>query len=91
MPASHLPPSVPSLPAPVDVLLMALPSPRTHANGSIKRGSKDNATDSVPLRTGIGVQLKDIKVFNRDRQKGEAGTRPACSPPGPRARGLGEK
>ncbi|XP_039721688.1 prolow-density lipoprotein receptor-related protein 1 isoform X2 [Pteropus medius] len=45
-------------------------SDRTHANGSIKRGSKDNATDSVPLRTGIGVQLKDIKVFNRDRQKG---------------------
>lgn len=51
----------------------SLPSPRTHANGSIKRGGKDNATDSVPLRTGIGVQLKDIKVFNRDRQKGEAG------------------
>ncbi|CAO2582037.1 Prolow-density lipoprotein receptor-related protein 1 [Lemmus lemmus] len=45
-------------------------SDRTHANGSIKRGYKDNATDSVPLRTGIGVQLKDIKVFNRDRQKG---------------------
>lgn len=51
---------------------MICPSPRTHANGSIKRGSKDNATDSVPLRTGIGVQLKDIKVFNRERQKGEA-------------------
>lgn len=50
-------------------------SDRTHANGSIKRGYKDNATDSVPLRTGIGVQLKDIKVFNRDRQKGEAGLR----------------
>uniref|UniRef100_A0A8D0H854 LDL receptor related protein 1 n=1 Tax=Sphenodon punctatus TaxID=8508 RepID=A0A8D0H854_SPHPU len=45
-------------------------SDRTHANGSIKRGNKDNATDSVSLRTGIGVQLKDIKVFNRDRQKG---------------------
>uniref|UniRef100_A0A8C7TM20 EGF-like domain-containing protein n=1 Tax=Oncorhynchus mykiss TaxID=8022 RepID=A0A8C7TM20_ONCMY len=45
-------------------------SDRTHANGSIKRGSKDNATDSVPLRTGIGVQLKDIKVFNRARQQG---------------------
>uniref|UniRef100_A0A668U5R0 EGF-like domain-containing protein n=1 Tax=Oreochromis aureus TaxID=47969 RepID=A0A668U5R0_OREAU len=45
-------------------------SDRTHANGSIKRGSKDNATDSVSLRTGIGVQLKDIKVFNRARQKG---------------------
>uniref|UniRef100_A0A8C6YMA5 Low-density lipoprotein receptor-related protein 1 n=1 Tax=Nothoprocta perdicaria TaxID=30464 RepID=A0A8C6YMA5_NOTPE len=42
----------------------------THANGSIKRGSKDNATESVSLRTGIGVQLKDIKVFNRARQKG---------------------
>ncbi|KAG8452515.1 hypothetical protein GDO86_004341 [Hymenochirus boettgeri] len=45
-------------------------SDRTHANGSIKRGHKDNATDSVSLRTGIGVQLKDIKVFNRNRQKG---------------------
>uniref|UniRef100_UPI00398F174B low-density lipoprotein receptor-related protein 1-like n=1 Tax=Pristiophorus japonicus TaxID=55135 RepID=UPI00398F174B len=45
-------------------------SDRTHANGSIKRGQKDNATDSVSLRTGIGVQLKDIKVFNRERQKG---------------------
>lgn len=43
---------------------------RTHANGSIKRGNKDNATESVSLRTGIGVQLKDIKVFNRARQKG---------------------
>lgn len=44
---------------------------RTHANGSIKRGSKDNATDAVQLRSGIGVQLKDIKVFNRARQQGE--------------------
>ncbi|XP_030279710.1 low-density lipoprotein receptor-related protein 1-like isoform X1 [Sparus aurata] len=42
----------------------------THANGSIKRGSKDNATDALQLRTGIGVQLKDIKVFNRARQQG---------------------
>ncbi|AWP02987.1 hypothetical protein SMAX5B_014046 [Scophthalmus maximus] len=45
-------------------------SDRTHANGSIKRGNKDNATESVSLRTGIGVQLKDIKVFNRARQQG---------------------
>ncbi|CAL8335883.1 unnamed protein product [Lota lota] len=45
-------------------------SDRTHANGSIKRGSKDNATESMSLRTGIGVQLKDIKVFNRARQQG---------------------
>uniref|UniRef100_A0A8D0AW64 LDL receptor related protein 1 n=1 Tax=Sander lucioperca TaxID=283035 RepID=A0A8D0AW64_SANLU len=36
----------------------------------IERGNKDNATDSVSLRTGIGVQLKDIKVFNRARQQG---------------------
>ncbi|XP_037535815.1 low-density lipoprotein receptor-related protein 1 [Nematolebias whitei] len=42
----------------------------THANGSIKRGSRDNATDSISLRTGIGVQLKDIKVFNKARQQG---------------------
>ncbi|XP_076861463.1 low-density lipoprotein receptor-related protein 1-like isoform X3 [Brachyhypopomus gauderio] len=45
-------------------------SDRTHSNGSIKRGSKNNATDSVTLRTGLGVQLKDIKVFNRARQLG---------------------
>ncbi|XP_078716677.1 prolow-density lipoprotein receptor-related protein 1-like isoform X3 [Lampetra fluviatilis] len=45
-------------------------SDRTHANGSIKRGSKENATDVVALRTGIGVQLKDVKVFNKERQKG---------------------
>ncbi|XP_035377067.1 low-density lipoprotein receptor-related protein 1 isoform X2 [Electrophorus electricus] len=46
-------------------------SDRTHANGSIKRGNKNNATDMVYLRTGIGVQLKDIKVFNRARQRGD--------------------
>lgn len=69
---SILPSVVCSLPpGSINALFMPFPSPRTHANGSIKRGSKDNATDSVPLRTGIGVQLKDIKVFNRDRQKGE--------------------
>lgn len=91
-PASHPPPSVPSLPAPVDVLFMALPSPRTHANGSIKRGSKDNATDSVPLRTGIGVQLKDIKVFNRDRQKGEArGAWPWVLTPRTQSEGAGRE
>lgn len=52
---------------------------RTHANGSIKRGNKDNATESVSLRTGIGVQLKDIKVFNRARQKGACGSRGSAS------------
>lgn len=53
------------------VIVVYLVWNRTHANGSIKRGSKDNATDSVSLRTGIGVQLKDIKVFNRARQQGK--------------------
>lgn len=53
------------------MMFVCLLSYRTHANGSIKRGNKDNATDSVSLRTGIGVQLKDIKVFNRARQQGE--------------------
>lgn len=51
--------------------MLCLLSNRTHANGSIKRGSRDNATDSISLRTGIGVQLKDIKVFNKARQQGE--------------------
>lgn len=54
---------------------------RTHANGSIKRGNKDNATESVSLRTGIGVQLKDIKVFNRARQKGASRSGGVSAPP----------
>uniref|UniRef100_A0A8C1QPB5 Low density lipoprotein receptor-related protein 1Ab n=1 Tax=Cyprinus carpio TaxID=7962 RepID=A0A8C1QPB5_CYPCA len=54
-------------------------SDRTHANGSIKRGNKDNATDMVYLRTGIGVQLKDIKVFNRARQQGVGNGNRTCA------------
>uniref|UniRef100_UPI00358E1ABB prolow-density lipoprotein receptor-related protein 1 isoform X2 n=1 Tax=Myxine glutinosa TaxID=7769 RepID=UPI00358E1ABB len=45
-------------------------SDRTHGNGSIKRASKDSTEDVIALKTGIGVQLKDVKVFSKDRQKG---------------------
>ncbi|XP_038606813.1 low-density lipoprotein receptor-related protein 1B [Tachyglossus aculeatus] len=45
-------------------------SDRAHANGSIRRGHKGDATDAVTMRTGLGVNLKEVKVFNRAREKG---------------------
>uniref|UniRef100_A0A7M4EHT3 Low-density lipoprotein receptor-related protein 1B n=1 Tax=Crocodylus porosus TaxID=8502 RepID=A0A7M4EHT3_CROPO len=45
-------------------------SDRAHANGSIRRGHKNDATDSVTMRTGLGINLKEVKVFNRAREKG---------------------
>nr|XP_032823068.1 low-density lipoprotein receptor-related protein 1-like isoform X2 [Petromyzon marinus] len=45
-------------------------SDRMQDSGSIKRGSKDNTADAVDLRTGISTQLNELKVYNRDRQKG---------------------
>ncbi|KAJ8349711.1 hypothetical protein SKAU_G00248410 [Synaphobranchus kaupii] len=45
-------------------------SDRAHANGSIRRGLKTNATEVVTLRSGLGVDLKDLKIFNRGREKG---------------------
>ncbi|XP_051787046.1 low-density lipoprotein receptor-related protein 1B [Erpetoichthys calabaricus] len=45
-------------------------SDRAHANGSIKRGFKNDAADAVTIRSGIGINLKDVKVFNRAREKG---------------------
>ncbi|XP_028847177.1 LOW QUALITY PROTEIN: low-density lipoprotein receptor-related protein 1B-like [Denticeps clupeoides] len=45
-------------------------SDRAHANGSIRRGSKSDTTDAVTLRSGLGVNLKDVKIFNRGREKG---------------------
>ncbi|XP_061081754.1 low-density lipoprotein receptor-related protein 1B-like [Conger conger] len=45
-------------------------SDRAHANGSIRRGLKSNATAVVTLRSGLGVNLKDVKIFNRGREKG---------------------
>lgn len=43
---------------------------RAHANGSIRRGHKNEATDAVTMRTGLGINLKEVKVFNRAREKG---------------------
>ncbi|XP_069472627.1 low-density lipoprotein receptor-related protein 1B isoform X1 [Ambystoma mexicanum] len=45
-------------------------SDRAHANGSIRRGHKHDATDAATMRTGLGINLKDVKVFNRAREKG---------------------
>ncbi|KAB1278729.1 Low-density lipoprotein receptor-related protein 1B [Camelus dromedarius] len=40
-------------------------SDRAHANGSIRRGHKNDATETVTMRTGLGVNLKEVKIFNR--------------------------
>ncbi|XP_077129136.1 low-density lipoprotein receptor-related protein 1B isoform X2 [Ranitomeya variabilis] len=45
-------------------------SDRAHSNGSIRRGQKNDASDTVTMRTGLGINLKDVKVFNRAREKG---------------------
>lgn len=44
---------------------------RAHANGSIRRGPKNDATETVTMRTGLGVNLKEVKIFNRVREKGQ--------------------
>nr|XP_055074200.1 low-density lipoprotein receptor-related protein 1B-like isoform X3 [Misgurnus anguillicaudatus] len=45
-------------------------SDRAHANGSIRRASKNDAVDAVTIRSGLGVSVNDVKVFNPDREKG---------------------
>ncbi|MBN3319690.1 LRP1B protein, partial [Atractosteus spatula] len=45
-------------------------SDRAHANGSIRRGFKNDAADALTMRSGLGINLKDVKVFNRAREKG---------------------
>ncbi|TRY84843.1 hypothetical protein DNTS_002284 [Danionella cerebrum] len=45
-------------------------SDRAHANGSIRRGFKSDSTDAITMRSGLGVNLKDVKVFNKAREKG---------------------
>ncbi|RXM28322.1 Low-density lipoprotein receptor-related protein 1B [Acipenser ruthenus] len=45
-------------------------SDRAHANGSIRRGFKSDATDALTIRSGLGINLKDVKVFNRAKEKG---------------------
>lgn len=44
---------------------------RAHANGSIRRGHKNDATETITMRTGLGVNLKEVKIFNRVREKGQ--------------------
>ncbi|KAG9261064.1 low-density lipoprotein receptor-related protein 1B-like [Astyanax mexicanus] len=45
-------------------------SDRNYANGSIRRSSKNDASNAVMVRSGLGLNLRDVKVFNRDREKG---------------------
>lgn len=45
---------------------------RAHSNGSIRRGLKADAGDAVTMRSGLGVNLKDVTVFNRGREKGQS-------------------
>ncbi|XP_035376859.1 low-density lipoprotein receptor-related protein 1B [Electrophorus electricus] len=43
---------------------------RAYANGSIRRAPKSNATHASTIRSGLGLSLRDVKVFNRAREKG---------------------
>lgn len=43
---------------------------RAHSNGSIRRGLKTDTSEAVTMRSGLGVNLKDVTVFNRGREKG---------------------
>uniref|UniRef100_A0A8C6V0R7 Low density lipoprotein receptor-related protein 1Bb n=1 Tax=Neogobius melanostomus TaxID=47308 RepID=A0A8C6V0R7_9GOBI len=45
-------------------------SDRAHSNGSIRRGLKSDTIDAVTVRSGLGVNLKDVTIFNRGREKG---------------------
>ncbi|XP_037542041.1 low-density lipoprotein receptor-related protein 1B [Nematolebias whitei] len=45
-------------------------SDRAHSNGSIRRAFKTDTNEPTTMRSGLGVNLKDVTVFNRDREKG---------------------
>ncbi|KAM9364417.1 LOW QUALITY PROTEIN: low-density lipoprotein receptor-related protein 1B-like [Pholidichthys leucotaenia] len=45
-------------------------SDRAHSNGSIRRGFKTDTSEPVTIRSGLGVNLKDVTVFSRGREKG---------------------
>lgn len=45
---------------------------RAHSNGSIRRGFKTDTSEVVTMRSGLGVNLKDVTVFNRGREKGRS-------------------
>uniref|UniRef100_A0A3B4FER3 LDL receptor related protein 1B n=1 Tax=Pundamilia nyererei TaxID=303518 RepID=A0A3B4FER3_9CICH len=40
-----------------------------HSNGSIRRGLKTDPSEAVTMRSGLGVNLKDVTVFTRGREK----------------------
>ena len=52
---------------PTDFVITLL---RAHSNGSIRRGFKTDTSEAVTMRSGLGVNLKDVTVFNRGREKG---------------------
>lgn len=43
---------------------------RAHSNGSIRRGFKTDTSEPLTMRSGLGVNLKDVTVFSRGREKG---------------------
>lgn len=43
---------------------------RAHSNGSIRRGLKTDPSEAETMRSGLGVNLKDVTVFTRGREKG---------------------
>ncbi|XP_047676249.1 low-density lipoprotein receptor-related protein 1B-like isoform X1 [Tachysurus fulvidraco] len=45
-------------------------SDRSYSNGSIRRGSKIDASGDVTLRSNLGKSLRDVKVFSREREQG---------------------
>ncbi|GAA6081867.1 low-density lipoprotein receptor-related protein 1B-like isoform X1, partial [Tachysurus ichikawai] len=45
-------------------------SDRSYSNGSIRRGSKIDASGDVTLRSNLGKSLRDVKVFSRERERG---------------------
>ncbi|XP_058238194.1 low-density lipoprotein receptor-related protein 1B-like isoform X2 [Hemibagrus wyckioides] len=45
-------------------------SDRSYSNGSVRRGSKSDASSGVTLRSNLGKSLRDVKVFNREREQG---------------------
>uniref|UniRef100_A0AAX7U7X7 EGF-like domain-containing protein n=1 Tax=Astatotilapia calliptera TaxID=8154 RepID=A0AAX7U7X7_ASTCA len=45
-------------------------SDRAHSNGSIRRGLKTDPSEAETMRSGLGVNLKDVTVFTRGREKG---------------------
>lgn len=64
----------------LDSVFCSLMSLRSHSNGSIRRGSKNDASDAVALRSSLGKSLRDVKVFNREREKGYAFTKHSVHP-----------